>query len=123
MRILCVTPWENTWIPYWTKFFEEHGHVVEWMVSEVVDGEAVKTVEGRYDAVLCHWADKWAAALSQSLTIPLYVIIRSYEIFSPGGWADLATIRWEACFAIVYVKCRAFVSVSTACAECHSDYY
>jgi len=99
MNILCVTPWKNTWIGYWSDFFKQHGHTSEWLVSEYVDQKALAPHLPKYDAILCHWADKWAiqlSALPKELNPPpLYVILRSYEIFTRSGWADLTKITWS----------------------------
>lgn len=96
MVILCVSPWRNTWIDYWSKYLESRGHTVKWHISaSVVPYDVQKSLEG-VDCILCHWADKYAIMLSDPAINrkPLYVILRSYEIFSADGWSDLGQIRW-----------------------------
>lgn len=93
MKITCVTPWNNSWIPYWTKYIESRGHEVQWHVGKNLSPSLEKFEW--CDAILCHWADKFCIALSEANTRPLYVILRSYEIFNFGGWADLPRIKWD----------------------------
>jgi len=97
MKILCFTPWKNTWISYWTQYIESRGHEVDWYIKEkIYEGELKKVIQN-YDKLLTHWADKYAIILSdpEINTKPLYVIIRSYEIFSAEGWSDLGVINWK----------------------------
>ena len=98
MNILCVTPWRNAWIPYWTKALEARGHKVEWFVERVIDKDNVNKLAEKvkdYDCVLCHWADKWAQVLSEHMTKPLFVICRSYEIWGANSLSDLPKIKWD----------------------------
>jgi glycosyltransferase involved in cell wall biosynthesis len=95
MKILCVTPWRNTWIDYWTKFLQSRGHQVQWHVSSEISLNDINPKLVWADKVLCHWADKWAQLLSQQQDIKLYVILRSYEIFQFDAWCDLSKIKWE----------------------------
>ena len=97
MKILCFSPWKNTWISYWTKYIESRGHTAVWHISQNIEAEKVKEAVKDVDCVLSHWADKYAILLSdpEINTKPLYVILRSYEIFSADGWSDLAYINWK----------------------------
>jgi len=97
MKILCITPWPNTWVGYWTKYIESRGHEVKWHISPYVIPEKIRPDLDWCDIVLSHWADKYAIMLSDPLmnTKPLYVILRSFEIFSADGWADLGSIQWK----------------------------
>lgn len=97
MKILCVSPWNNTWIEYWTKAFESKGHEVRWHINHYPRPADVKEPIEWCDKILCHWADKYAIMLTDQEvnTKPLYVILRSYEIFSADGWSDLALINWD----------------------------
>jgi len=97
MKILCVSPWKNTWVSYWTKYIESRGHEVRWLIKERLSVEEIKTELEWCDKILCHWADKYAIMLSDPAinTKPLFIILRSYEIFSADGWSDLGLIRWD----------------------------
>jgi len=93
MKILCVTPWRNTWVPYWTRYIESRGHELRWFIGpRIADG--IKDIEW-CDKVLSHWADKSVIFMSRIDNMkPLYVILRSYEIFNANGWANLEEINW-----------------------------
>lgn len=97
MKILCVSPWKNTWVSYWTKYLESRGHEVKWHINQYAKLDDIEDLIDWADKILCHWADKYAIMLTDPdiNTKPLYLILRSYEIFSADGWADLAHIRWQ----------------------------
>lgn len=92
-----MSPWNNTWVPYWTRYIESRGHEVKWLISQHIKVKDTKEFVSWADKILCHWADKYAIVLTDPSinTKPLYVILRSYEIFSADGWADLGLIRWD----------------------------
>ena len=96
MKILCNTPWQNTWVSYWTKYIESRGHEVQWHI-----GKNLKGIEEKVDwcdAILSMWADLHVMELSKKNQKPLYVILRSYEIFSQPVVNDiplLSQIKWE----------------------------
>jgi glycosyltransferase involved in cell wall biosynthesis len=97
MKILCVSPWNNTWVGYWTKALEANGHEVKWHINHYPKPADVAPLVDWADKILCHWADKYAIMLTDPVINkkPLYVILRSYEIFSADGWSDLALINWD----------------------------
>ena len=97
MKIMCFTPWKNTWVNYWTKYIESRGHECRWHITENIEMAAIKESADWADKTLCMWADRYAIMLTDPCinTKPLFVILRSYEIFSADGWSDLGKIRWD----------------------------
>jgi glycosyltransferase involved in cell wall biosynthesis len=93
MKILCVTPWQNTWVSYWTDYIKSRGHDVDWYIDNNLN--KIKEKMDRSDVVLSMWADKYTIGLSKLNAKPLYVILRSYEVFTHFCWADLKLIKWD----------------------------
>jgi len=93
MKILCVSPWQNTWVSYWTEYIRSRGHEVQWHIERNLNNVGAKMEW--CDAILNMWADKFAIAFSTANKKPLYVILRSYEIFTYSGWSALEKIKWE----------------------------
>ena len=97
MKILCASLWENTWIPYWTKFLESYGHEVTWHVSDKIKFNDIKDKVEWADVILCHWAIGWACILSSiNLKKPLFIIHRSFEIFEDTKfYGRISDINWN----------------------------
>lgn len=82
MKILCASLWSNSWIPYWTKFIEDRGHEVKWVIDSKCTYEKSKDLVDWCDAILCHWAVGWSIMFSKmGVDKPVYVIHRSFEVF------------------------------------------
>lgn len=98
MKILCVSPWHNTWIKYWTEFFQSKGYEIDWFIDTNLQEKSINELKDKIDwadCVLCMWADKWAVIISESINKPFFLILRSYEVWSNQGWADLPKIKWD----------------------------
>lgn len=97
MKILCTSLFENTWIPYWTKFLESRGHNVKWIIgySEKDVPLAVQEVK-KFDAVLCMWGSMWARNILNADTgVPVFVIVRSFEFFKDTRVGGVDTVPLE----------------------------
>lgn len=93
MKFFLVTPWKNTWVPYWTKFLEEKGHQVEWLIKEKMESKELSEGMARNDVSMCMWTNELAVIMSKSKPKgkKLMVFLRSYEIFN----CDLTAVKWE----------------------------
>jgi len=90
MKILCASNWNNTWIPYWTKYLESRGHKVKWLIGRKEDFE----IDYDWcDVILCMWAVGWANILSK-FNKPLFIIHRSYEVFNDVR-GSVQDINWN----------------------------
>jgi len=107
MKLLLVTPWQNSWISYWNTFLDEQNIEHQWIVSETY-GKVGENKEFMFlpeyqakldwaDYIITMWADKWAIHISEwkPKNKKLAVILRSYEIFERSGWTDLPLIKWD----------------------------
>ncbi len=96
MKILCASLWENSWIPYWTKFFRSYGHEVEWLVGTEITKEKAEDKYNWADVVLSMWACGWAVLFSKWNKKPLFVIHRSFEIFEDTNVrVSVKDIEWQ----------------------------
>lgn len=97
MKIACFSLWDNTWIPYWKRFFNDRGHEVSFLVGSQCSYEAAKPYIDWSDAVLCMWAVGWAHYLTKfDIGKPLFVIHRSFEVFDDTKvHLRLENVGWE----------------------------
>lgn len=96
MKILCTSLWNNTWIPYWTKFFTSRGHEVKWHINTKLSYGGISEKVEWADAVLCMWASAWSGVLSRvGINKPLYVIARSFEIFEDTRVMGVTKVEWK----------------------------
>jgi len=122
MKILCLSLWRNSWIPYWEKFLNDRGHEVRWHVGEKIKFADVKENVGWADAVLCHWATGWAIELSNiGINKPLFVIHRSYEAFmdvSLSVYDYVNKNKWENVTRLFMLNEAHYPVFKKACPEC-----
>jgi len=82
MKILCASLWQNSWIPYWTKYIKSRGHEVKWLVGNKCYWKHAANYAEWADAILCMWAVGWSTLFSKMVrNKPLFVIHRSFEIY------------------------------------------
>ncbi len=78
MKILLLSPWENTWVHYMRKYFESKGHTFHFSKALVIR-ELPK-----YDVIFCGWADNYAKFLGDlpKLAKKYFCVVRSYEYYT-----------------------------------------
>ena len=92
MKILCTSLWENSWLPYWTKYLNERGHEVQWLIGSGTSYKSIKPYTEWSDAILCMWAGKWAEILTHNVCDkPIYIIHQSFEVFEK----NIDKIKWD----------------------------
>jgi len=96
MKILCVSIWKNSWIPYWTTFLKKNGHEVKWLIGADLDEKKARPPYDWADCVLSMWACGYAVIFSKWNEKPLFVVHRSFEVFEDTNLpVNISDIEWN----------------------------
>lgn len=98
MKILLVSPWRNRWVDYMKRWFEAHGHELQW-----TDSPKPIAFLRWADIVVFGWANEHAEQLTALpfKFIPYVCFIRSYELLEN---CPARKVHWDKIDRAIFVN-------------------